>query len=139
MLNHNLDKYEYITTKGVKYILLKLLKKKKGYVFKLRDKKLLDSAIHATKNSYYRSIEDLAASYLNSFVHNHPFFDGNKRFAWVICLHFLKLNGYSLKNMDSSFWAEKVELFAAHKLESKDMAILLKENFIVKSNPSSSS
>jgi death on curing protein len=36
---------------------------------------------------------DLAALYLEGIAHDHPFRDGNKRTAWVVCRTFLRLNG----------------------------------------------
>lgn len=39
----------------------------------------------------------LAAIYAQSFIESHPFLDGNKRTALVVCLLFLSLNGVYIK------------------------------------------
>jgi death-on-curing protein len=36
----------------------------------------------------------LAAAYAFGIAKNHPFFDGNKRTAYVVCRTFLKLNDH---------------------------------------------
>ena len=39
---------------------------------------------------------ELAASYAFGLARNHPFVDGNKRTAFVVCQLFLSLNGWTL-------------------------------------------
>lgn len=67
----------------------------------LRDQGLLVSALAKPKNLYaYTEASDLAAlaaSYAYGIARNHPFLDGNKRTAFVVCRTFLKLNGADLK------------------------------------------
>lgn len=41
----------------------------------------------------YPEIEVKAAALLSSLSQNHPLFDGNKRFSWVLTLTFLEMNG----------------------------------------------
>ena len=36
---------------------------------------------------------DLAATYAHGIAKNHPFVDGNKRTAYVVCMLFLRLHG----------------------------------------------
>jgi death-on-curing protein len=67
----------------------------------IRDRGLLDSALARPKNliAYSDSVPDLAmlaASYAWGLVRNHPFVDGNKRTAYVVCRTFLQLNGRDL-------------------------------------------
>ncbi len=62
---------------------------------------LLDSALARPINILnYRaikpSIADLAAAYAFGISKNHPFIDGNKRTSLIVCLLFLRLNGYTL-------------------------------------------
>ncbi len=64
----------------------------------VRDEGLLASALARPKNllAYSQEKPDwaaLAASYAFGLVKNHPFVDGNKRVAFVVCRTFLKLNG----------------------------------------------
>ena len=67
----------------------------------VRDPGLLDSALARPKNflAYVGGEPDLprlAASYAWGLVRNHPFVDGNKRTAYVLCRTFLKLNGLDI-------------------------------------------
>lgn len=67
----------------------------------VRDAGLLDSALNKPKHlwTYGDPTPDLAAlaaSYAFGIAHNHPFVDGNKRTAFVVCRLFLKLNGVDL-------------------------------------------
>jgi death-on-curing protein len=67
----------------------------------IRDPGLLASALARPKNllSYSDTPPDLsqlAAAYAWGLARNHPFVDGNKRTAYVVCRTFLKLNGRDL-------------------------------------------
>ena len=67
----------------------------------IRDEGLLDSALARPRNLYaYEAVEDiqrLAVSYAVGILRNHPFFDGNKRAAFIALNLFLNLNGLRLK------------------------------------------
>lgn len=67
----------------------------------VRDKGLLESALarprHVLRYSEDPDLSRLAASYAYGIARNHPFFDGNKRVAWVVCRTFLRLNGRDLE------------------------------------------
>ncbi|MFS8120754.1 MAG: type II toxin-antitoxin system death-on-curing family toxin, partial [Microcoleus sp.] len=62
---------------------------------------LLESSLASPLNIYNyeenSSIFDLAAAYGFSLVKNHPFFDGNKRVAFMSMFVFLKINGFLLE------------------------------------------
>jgi len=69
-----------------------------------RDLGLLDSALARPKNLVaYSDSQDgpdlatLAASYAWGLARNHPFVDGNKRTAYVVCRTFILLNGRDLE------------------------------------------
>ena len=67
----------------------------------IRDEGLLASALAKPRNLLAYSAEApdlaaLAASYGYGIVRNHPFLDGNKRTAFVVCRTFLLLNGLDL-------------------------------------------
>ena len=67
----------------------------------VRDPGLLGSALARPKNflAYAGGAPDLprlAASYAWGLIRNHPFVDGNKRTAYVLCRTFLKLNGLGI-------------------------------------------
>lgn len=64
----------------------------------LRDEGLLESALNRPKQLWNYGDPapdycDLAAAYAFGIAKNHPFFDGNKRTAAVICELFLVING----------------------------------------------
>lgn len=67
----------------------------------IRDEKLLDSALVRPKNLFANvpgvSLYQLGAMYALGIAQNHPFIDGNKRTAWVLCAVFLELNGISVE------------------------------------------
>jgi death-on-curing protein len=52
-----------------------------------------EAAVQAVKNSYYESVEELAAAYAVYIVQGHVFMDGNKRAASAAMLTFLDANG----------------------------------------------
>jgi death on curing protein len=68
----------------------------------LRDPGLLESAAHRPAaemfgQEAYPDLFDKAAALLQSLATNHPFFDGNKRTAWLSCVSFLAINGVQLR------------------------------------------
>ena len=80
----------------------------------IRDANLLESALWRPKHlfSYFGdevSLTQLAAAYAFGIARNHPFIDGNKRTAFVVCLLFLRLNGFELIATQD----EKYETFLA--------------------------
>ncbi len=78
----------------------------------LRDAGLLDSALNKPKHlwAYGNPLPDvaaLAAAYAFGIARNHPFIDGNKRTAFVVCRLFLKLNNINLMALQH----EKYDIF----------------------------
>lgn len=70
----------------------------------VRDLGLLQSALARPENLAAYGDPDvaaLAASYGFGIARNHPFIDGNKRTAYVVCELFLALNGYVLTTSDA--------------------------------------
>jgi len=68
----------------------------------VRDEGLLDSALARPKNLLAYSdeppdLQALAAAYAMGLVKSHPFVDGNKRTAYVVCRLFLILNGNDIQ------------------------------------------
>lgn len=75
----------------------------------VRDGKLLESALARPQQLHaygepVPDLADLAASLAFGLARNHPFVDGNKRTAAVICETFLLLNGATLQ-------ADNLELY----------------------------
>ena len=69
----------------------------------MRDKTMLESALAKPRNlnAYGQpAATELAASYGFGLARNHPFVDGNKRTAFVVCELFLDLNGWELTASD---------------------------------------
>ena len=62
----------------------------------LRDKGLLESALHRPQTGYYSDLVEMAAALFESLMNNHPFIDGNKPVAFFSTDVFLRLNGYKL-------------------------------------------
>jgi death-on-curing protein len=71
----------------------------------VRDEGLLASALARPRNleAYGEDVDAaaLAASYAFGIARNHPFFDGNKRTAFVVMELFLNLNGWYLEASDA--------------------------------------
>jgi death-on-curing protein len=72
----------------------------------VRDENAIENALARPQNkAAYEQPDaaDLAAAYLFDIARNHPFFDGNKRTAWVVAATFLFLNGYDLHSENPHF------------------------------------
>ncbi|WP_175407809.1 type II toxin-antitoxin system death-on-curing family toxin [Streptomyces sp. TRM64462] len=68
----------------------------------VRDAGLLESAVHRPSAAMfgqeaYPDLLEKAGALLQSLAINHPFFDGNKRTAWLSCVTFLAMNGVDLR------------------------------------------
>ena len=92
----------------------------------VRDSSLLDSALNKPKNLYHYSnpepdLAALAASYAYGIARNHPFIDGNKRTAFVVCRLFLKLNGTNLTASQEEKYNSFLTL-AAGNLSEQELA-----------------
>ena len=57
----------------------------------------VDAAVQAVKNSYYETMDELAAVYAVCLVQGHVFLDGNKRAGAAAMLTFLEANGVSVR------------------------------------------
>ena len=81
----------------------------------IRDAGLLTSALSRPQNlaSYGNpDVADLAAAHAWGLIRSHPFVDGNKRVALILCETFLVINGYELDADDVSLTMAFVELAA---------------------------
>ena len=68
----------------------------------MRDAGLLASALARPRNLFAHGktetdLPALAAAYAAGIACNHPFVDGNKRVALVVCRTFLRLGGHDLE------------------------------------------
>ncbi len=104
----------------------------------LRDAGLLDSALAKPKNVFAYSQDDpdadvdlavLAASYAFGIAKNHPFVDGNKRVAYVVCRTFLMLNGADVVASAD----EKYDTFlslAAGSIDEGELAVWIRVHMV---------
>lgn len=57
----------------------------------------VDAAVQAVRNSYYETVEELAAACAVYLVQGHVFLDGNKRAGAAAMLTFLEANAVSVR------------------------------------------
>ncbi|HWI55619.1 MAG TPA: type II toxin-antitoxin system death-on-curing family toxin [Bacillota bacterium] len=96
----------------------------------LRDEGLLDSALARAENllAYGKpTLFELAASYAQGLVRNHPFLDGNKRIGFTTAVLFLELNGYHFVASEVDATVQTLAL-AARDLDEAGYAAWLKKN-----------
>ena len=102
----------WVLTESVKAVHQRQLAEHGGRIG-IRDLGLLESALARPKNAFLyskgkSSIQSLAAIYAYAITKNHPFVDGNKRVALVVCMLFLKLNKWSVlasqETLYTAFW-----------------------------------
>src|SRR6185295_10123280 len=98
----------------------------------IRDPGLLDSALARPKNFLAYSEEEpdlalLAASYAWGLTRNHPFVDGNKRTAYVVCRTFLRLNGQDLNASQEEKYLTFLHL-AEGRLTEQELAAWIRQH-----------
>lgn len=98
----------------------------------VRDRGLLESALARPRNllAYAETEPDLAAlaaSYAYGIAQNHPFIDGNKRTAYVVCRTFLKINGVDLTASQADKYLTFLRL-AQGDLTEEDLAAWIREH-----------
>ncbi len=83
-----------------------------GEPFHLRDRGLLESALHGVESlCFYGGEHDiitLAVDLLLRIARNHPFAQGNKRTAFVTAMLFIAINGYACDVEDSTALADLI-------------------------------
>lgn len=57
----------------------------------------VEAAVQAVKNSYYETVQELAAAYAVYLVQGHVFLDGNKRAGAAAMLTFLEANAVPVR------------------------------------------
>ncbi len=101
-----------------------------GGIAGLRDAGLLESAMARPQQQAAYGAPDaaaLAAAYAFGVARNHPFADGNKRTAAVVCETFLALNGYALTANDAELVVTILAL-AAGELSEEELADWLRDH-----------
>jgi death-on-curing protein len=81
----------------------------------LRDRGLLESALARPRNRWAYSskppeLAALAAGYAFGIIKNHPFVDGNKRTAAVVCETFIEMSGHVLTASNEQMYLTFVQL-----------------------------
>lgn len=98
----------------------------------VRDPGLLESALARPQNIEAYGAADvflLAAAYAFGVAKNHPFVDGNKRTALVLCELFLELNGWRNEASDAETLVAVLDL-AAGDLDEDGFATWLREGWV---------
>ncbi|MCF3650214.1 type II toxin-antitoxin system death-on-curing family toxin [Synoicihabitans lomoniglobus] len=93
----------------------------------IRDEVMLDSALKRPEDLWYYSkptLPELSASYAFGLAKNHPFFDGNKRIAFLAAVTFLEVNGRRFKGSEVEAILNTLAL-AAGELDEKGFAAWL--------------
>ncbi|MFL6202438.1 MAG: type II toxin-antitoxin system death-on-curing family toxin [Thermoanaerobaculia bacterium] len=100
----------------------------------IRDRGLLESALARPQNLVAYAdprteldLAMLAASYAWGLVRNHPFVDGNKRTAYVVCRTFLLLNGGDLEASAEEKYLTFLRL-AEGRLSEQELAIWIRDH-----------
>lgn len=98
----------------------------------VRDEGLLESALSRPRHLFAYGGEsvdmpELAAAYAFGIARNHPFVDGNKRTAYVVCRTFLVLNGWDMANLLADRY-HVVMALAAGEMDEADFTTWLKDN-----------
>jgi death on curing protein len=101
----------------------------------VRDEALLDSALARPQQLFAYGdpppdLADLAASLAFGLARNHPFVDGNKRTAAVVCETFIRLNDAQLKADDLALYPIYIGL-AEGSLSESDFADWLRQHLVL--------
>ena len=100
----------------------------------VRDMRLLESALaRPMQLEAYGDpdVFDLAAVYAHGIARNHPFVDGNKRTAYVVCMLFLRLHGFGV-NAPAPTRVSLVERLGKGEIQREELAGWLREHGIVR-------
>lgn len=96
----------------------------------IRDEGLLESALtHPQNRAHYDEDADVfnvAGAYAFALAKNHPFFDGNKRTAFLAAATFLAINGFRLVATESDATLKMLAL-AASEIDEAAYAAWLRE------------
>ena len=110
-----------------------------GGIAGVRDERLLDSALGRPQQRHAYGepppdLADLAASLAFGLARNHPFMDGNKRTAAVLCETFILLNDAELQADDVELYPIYIAL-AEGSLTEQEFADWLRPRLILAGDP----
>ncbi len=98
----------------------------------VRDPGLLQSAMAAPRQTMfgeelYPGIADKSAILLYLLTQNHPFVDGNKRTALLVCFWFLESNGHTLDVEKEALYQFTIDI-ASGQLDKNAVTIWMQEH-----------
>jgi death on curing protein len=98
----------------------------------LIDEGRLDAALASPKNQFLHAsakpdVFQLAAAYAHALTRDHPFVDGNKRMALVVCGVFLELNGFRLEAPEGEA-VRATDALSSRELEEQEFANWLRDS-----------
>lgn len=110
------------------------IKRIAGDVCQRVNREALESAVSdasATFEGEYlnRSIFSMAASYMYNICQSHPFYDGNKRTAFIVGIAFLELNGICIHNTDEERFIDIMLDVATGSIDKETLAKTLHEYY----------
>ena len=88
----------------------------------IRDENLLESALSKPRNLFayeQPTMADVAASYADGVVKNHPFLDGNKRTGFILAAAFLERSGYRFSASEAEVVVQTLGLAAGEVSEAE--------------------
>lgn len=95
-----------------------------GWNHQLDDRGALESAVNQPFATWdgrdlYPTLVGKAAILLRGIAANHPFFEGNKRTAWIACAEFLSFNGSPIddERTDRVEAGRMVESLVKHEID----------------------
>lgn len=98
----------------------------------IRDEGLLESALNRPQHLFHYgdpSVFELAASYAEGVVKNHPFLDGNKRSGLMAAALFLESNGWIFQAPEEEAVLETLAL-AAGAIDAVEFAAWLEKSCV---------
>ena len=106
-----------------------------GGIDGVRDEGMLSSALARPRQLLCYSHEPpdlaaLAAAYAFGIAKNHPFLDGNKRTAAVVCEAFIEMNGHELAASDEATYLAFANL-AAGKMSEEEFTHWIRDSLRV--------
>ncbi len=98
----------------------------------LRDFGALDSALNRPWQTFaseelYPTCFEKAAAMVESIILNHPFIDGNKRTAFILCEAILENDGYTINANTQLVYNFLVDISTGH-LAFEEIGIWLRQN-----------
>jgi death on curing protein len=117
---------EYLSTADALFFHQQLIERYGGAPG-VRDVGALESALHRPQTGYYDTLLHEAAALLESLVQNHPFVDGNKRFAFAIVDVFLRINGFTITASSAAIYNRMIKLLEAGTFDMEHLVPWLQE------------